>query len=155
MASLKEVDNQAQSEKMDPIAKFWNDNWLYDTSTAELWGTIEQARFPLQYLASLFSAGDEEKVKHILKKLMAVRIYRRSQTVGDIEESKVKEVMSDTGLTPEEAEDIYYLTALAKFDDRFVIPAAHREQSIEMLEFTGDTKGNIGFGFKEKASRGV
>ena len=86
---------------------------------------------------------------------MAVRIYRRSQTVGDIEESKVKEVMSDTGLTPEEAEDIYYLTALAKFDDRFVIPAAHREQSIEMLEFTGDTKGNIGFGFKEKASRGI
>ena len=155
MASLKEVDQQAQSEKMDPIAKYWNDNWLYDTSTAELWGTIEQARFPLQYLASLFSAGDEEKVKHVLKKLMAVRIYRRDKTVGDIEASKVKTVMNDTGLTPEEAEEIYYLTSLAKFDDRFVIPAAHREQSMEMLEFTGDTKGNIGFGFKEKASRGI
>jgi nitrate reductase beta subunit len=155
MASLKEVDNQAQSEKMDPIAKSWNDNWLYDTSTAELWGTIEQARFPLQYLASLFSAGDEEKVKHVLKKLMAVRIYRRDKTVGDIEKSKVKAVMNETGLTPEEAEEIYYLTSLAKFDDRFVIPAAHREQSMEMLEFTGDTKGSIGFGFKEKASRGI
>jgi nitrate reductase beta subunit len=155
MASLKEVDNQAQSEKMNPIAKYWNDNWLYDTSTAELWGTIEQARFPLQYLASLFSAGDEEKVKHVLKKLMAVRIYRRDKTVGDIDKSKVTAVMKDTGLTPEEAEGIYYLTSLAKFDDRFVIPAAHREQSMEMLEFTGDTKGNIGFGFTEKASRGI
>lgn len=155
MASIKEVNNQAQSEKMDPIAKNWNDNWLYDTSTDELWGTIEQARFPLQYLASLFSAGDEEKVKHILKKLMAVRIYRRSKTVGDIDENKVKKVMSDTNLTAEEAEEIYYLTSLAKFDDRFVIPAAHREQSIEMLEFTGDTKGSVGFGFKENPLRGA
>jgi len=155
MASLKEVNNQGQSEKMDPIAKNWNDNWLYDTSTEELWGTIEQARFPLKYLASLFSAGDEEKIKHILKKLMAVRIYRRSKTVGDIDETKVTKVMSDTNLTAEEAEEIYYLTSLARFDDRFVIPASHREQSIEMLEFTGDTKGSVGFGFKKTPSRGA
>jgi nitrate reductase beta subunit len=155
MASLKEVDNTAQAEKMDPMAKNWNDNWLYDTSTEELWGTIEQARFPLKYLASLFTAGDEEKVKHVLKKLMAVRIYRRGKTVGDIDEAKIKKVMHDTGLTPEEAEEIYYLTALAKFDDRFVIPASHREQSIEMLDFTGDTKGSVGFGFKETPVRGA
>jgi nitrate reductase beta subunit len=155
MASLKEVDNLSQSEKMDPIAKYWNDNWLYDTSTAELWGTIEQARMPMQYLASLFSAGDENKVKHILKKLMAVRIYRRSKTVGDMEETKVNDVMRDTGLTPQEAEEIYYLTSLARFDDRFVIPASHREQSMEMLEFTGDTRGSVGFGFKETPARGA
>jgi nitrate reductase beta subunit len=156
MASLREVNNQDQSEKMDPIAKYWNDNWLYDTSTEELWGTIDQARFPLQYLASLFSAGDESKVKHILKKLMAVRIYRRSKTVGDIAEEKVEQVMLDTHLTPDEAEAIYYLTALARFDDRFVIPASHREQSMEMLEFTGDTRGSVGFGFKsETPARGA
>lgn len=155
MASLKEVDNKAQSEKMDPIAKYWNDNWLYDTSTEDLWGTIEQARFPLKYLASLFSAGDEEKVKHILKKLMAVRIYRRSKTVGDLNTGKVKRAMEETGLTPQEAEDIYYLTSLAKFDDRFVIPAAHREQSLEMLAFTGDTKGSTGFGLKQTPVRGA
>jgi nitrate reductase beta subunit len=54
------------------------------------------------------------------------------------------------------ADDIYYLTSLAKFDDRFVIPAAHREQAIEMMEFTGDKKGNTGFGFKEgTAERGL
>ncbi|HEX8037927.1 MAG TPA: hypothetical protein VF490_02200, partial [Chryseosolibacter sp.] len=155
MASLKEVDNKKQAEKMDPIAKYWNDNWLYDTSTEDLWGTIEQARFPLKYLASLFSAGDEEKVKHILKKLMAVRIYRRSKTVGDLNANKVKRAMEETGLTPEEAEDIYYLTSLAKFDDRFVIPAAHREQSLEMLAFTGDTKGSTGFGLKQTPVRGA
>ncbi|MCE7862948.1 MAG: nitrate reductase subunit beta [Bacteroidetes bacterium CHB5] len=155
MASLREVNNQAQSEKMNPIAKYWNDNWLYDTSTEELWGTIDQARFPLKYLASLFSAGDEEKIKHILKKLMAVRVHRRSKTVGDIAQSKVDQIMKDTGLTPEEAEEIYYLTSLAKFDDRFVIPASHREQSLEMIEFTGDSRGSVGFGFKETPARGA
>ena len=58
-------------------------------------------------------------------------------------------------LTAEMAEEIYYLTSLAKFDDRFVIPAAHREQAIEMLEFTGDEKGSSGFGFKERPARGL
>ena len=86
---------------------------------------------------------------------MAVRIYRRDKTVGDIEASKVKTVMNDTGLTPEEAEEIYYLTSLAKFDDRFVIPPAHREQAIEMIENTGDVKGSSGFGFIEKPARGI
>ena len=38
----------------------------------------------------------------------------------------------------------------AKFEERFVIPAAHREQAIEMMDFTGDTKGDTGFGIKSK-----
>ena len=155
MASIKEGVNQDQADKMNDKAKYWDDAWLYDTSTKDLWGTIEQARFPLEYMASLFSNGDTEKVSHILKKLMAVRFHRRSVTVGDVDKAKVKQIMDDVGLTPEEAEEIYYLTSLAKFDDRFVIPAAHREQAIEMIEFTGDTKGDTGFGFKEKPARGI
>jgi nitrate reductase beta subunit len=153
MASLSEVDNTEQAEKMGDIAKHWNDNWLYDTSTEELFGSIDQARFPLQYMANLFSAGDTEKVKGVIKKLMAVRIYRRWKTVGDISEEKSNETLQQAGLTASMAEDIYYLTSLPKFDDRFVIPAAHREQAIEMLEDTGDKKGNAGFGFKEGTAR--
>ncbi len=76
------------------------------------------------------------------------------KTVGDIPEERVKATLQDVGLTPEMADDIYSLTSLAKFDDRFVIPAAHREQAIEMLEFAGDTKGSVGFGFKQKPERG-
>ena len=156
MASLSDAKNQEQSKKMSKVAKFWDDDWLYDTSTDELWGTIEQARFPLKYMASLFSAGDEGKVADRLKKLMAVRMFRRRETVGDISEEKLRAVFEDTGLTAEMANDIYYLTSLAKVGDRFVIPAAHREQAIEMMEFTGDAKGSTGFGFKEKtAERGL
>ena len=149
MASVKEVNQRDQNKKLDAIAKVWDDNWLYDTSTEEIFGTIDQARFPLKYLANLLSAGDEGKVKERLKKLMAVRIYRRFKTVGDISEKKANDALRDVGYTPETAEEVYRLTSLAKFDDRFVIPAAHREQAIEMLEFTGDTKGSTGFGFKE------
>ncbi len=156
MASLKEGKQKEQGQKLHEAAKLWDDHWLYDTSTKELWGTLDQARFPLKYLASLFSAGDENQVKARLKKLMAVRMYRRRKTVGDVTEKKSNEVLKDAGLTQEMAEDIYYLTALAKFDDRFVVPAAHREQALEMLEFTGDKKGATGFGFKEStAQRGL
>jgi len=156
MASLGKADNAEQAEKLGATTKFWNDDWLYDTSTEELFGTIEQARFPLQYMANLFSAGDTEMIKARLIKLMAVRIYRRHKTVGDISKEKADEALAEAGLTAEMADDIYYLTALPKFDDRFVIPAAHREQAIEMMEFTGDKKGDTGFGFKEgTAKRGL
>ena len=155
MASLGKSD-PSQLDKMGPVVKQWNDDWLYDTSTEDMFGTIDQARFPLEYMASLFSAGDTEMVKARIKKLMAVRIFRRWKTVGDISEEKAQQALREAGLTAEMAQDIYYLTALAKFDDRFVIPAAHREQAIEMMEFTGDKKGNTGFGFMEgTAKRGL
>jgi nitrate reductase / nitrite oxidoreductase, beta subunit len=152
MASLRE--QQSDGQDLSATAKVWDDKWLYDTSTEELWGTIDQARFPLKYMANLLSGGDESMIKARLKKLMAVRIYRRFKTVGDIDEKQVEEVLQETGLTPQMVDDIYYLTSLAKFDDRFVIPAAHREQAIEMLDFTGDTKGSAGFGVKAPVARG-
>jgi nitrate reductase beta subunit len=155
MASLSDQKNIEQLDKLDPISKKWDDDWLYDTSTEDLWGTIEDARFPLQYMANLFSAGDTDKVKDIMKKLMAVRIHRRDKTVGDLDKENVKSTLDAVKLNKDAADEIYNLTSLAKFDDRFVIPAAHREQAIEMLENTGDVKGSSGFGFIEKPSRGI
>jgi nitrate reductase beta subunit len=146
MASL---GKQRNDQELNDVAKRWDDEWLYDTSTEELWGTIEDCRFPMQYLANLFSAGDTEKVKTRVKKLMAVRIYRRWKTVGDISKEKAINALNDVNLTTEMADAIYYLTSLAKFNDRFVIPPAHREEAIELTENTGDRKGSTGFGFKE------
>ena len=56
-------------------------------------------------------------------------------------------------LSKEVADDIFRLTSLAKFDERFVIPAAHREEAIEMLQSTDDHKGNAGFGFNNGVRR--
>jgi nitrate reductase beta subunit len=156
MASVSQADSSEQSEKMHPVAKHWPDSWLYDTSTEQLFGTIDDARFPLEYLASLFSAGDTAAVGDRLKKLMAVRLHRRQETVGDVKAGTVEAALADTALTPQLADDIYNLTSLAKFEDRFVIPAAHREQAVEMMEFTGDLRGSSGFGFKAgTAKRGA
>ena len=154
MASLGK-QNKAQFAEMHEIAKQWTDDWLYDTSTEELFGTIDQSRFPMKYMANLFSVGDEAKVALRIKRLMAVRLWRRHKTVGDVSADKAKDALKSTGLSPRKAEDLYYLTSLAKFDDRFVIPAAHREQAIEMLEFTGDAKGEAGFGFRSGPRRGI
>ena len=71
------------------------------------------------------------------------------------EKAKADNMLEQSGYNALTADDIYYLTSLAKFDDRFVIPASHREQAIEMLEFTGDVKGSVGFGFIEKPARGI
>jgi len=156
MASVREAQHGNRANQQAAITKVWEDTWLYDTSTEELWGTLEQARFPLQYLANLLGAGDPAPVAESLKRLMAVRIFRRFKTVGDIPEKKAMEVIKAVGYTPEMVDAIYYLTSLAKFDDRFVIPAAHREQAIEMIEFTGDRKGSTGFGLlRGSASRGL
>jgi nitrate reductase beta subunit len=156
MASLSKANNAEQAEKLGEKTKFWSDDWLYDTSTDDIFGTVDEARFPMQYMANLFSGGDTEMVKARLLKLMAIRIHRRQVTVGDVSKEKAEDALQKAGLTAEMADKIYYLTALAKFDDRFVIPAAHREQAIEMMEFTGDKKGSTGFGFKEgTAQRGL
>ena len=155
MSIFKTVSNAEQAKKLSPIAKHWDDDWLYNTTTDELWGTIEDVRFPIKYMANMFGAGDEQKVVDRLKKLMAVRIHRRGVTVGDIDQEKVDQTLADVGMDAEMADDIYYLTSLAKFDDRFVIPPAHREQAMEMIENTGDVKGSIGFGFNERPERGL
>jgi len=128
---------------------------MYDTDTKSLWGGIEKSRLPMKYLASLFSAGNEEEVKEVMKKLFAVRIHRRTETVGDLTEEEVSTAMNEVGLTGPVADEIFRLTSLATFDERFVIPPAHREESIEMIESTADTKGETGFGFMTKPERGL
>ena len=68
---------------------------------------------------------------------------------------KADQALRDAGITAEKADGIFHLTALARFEDRFVIPPAHREQAIEMMDFTGDEKGEVGFGTKSKLRRGL
>ncbi len=86
---------------------------------------------------------------------MAVRLHRRGVTVGDLNAAEISQALKDVQMEPDTADAIFRLTSLATFDERFVIPPAHREESIEMLENTGDVKGNTGFGFKEKPARGL
>jgi nitrate reductase / nitrite oxidoreductase, beta subunit len=127
----------------------------YETTTDHIFAGIEKQRLPMKYLASLFTAGDTDKVSAVMKKLLAVKVHRRETTVGDYDKDELNRVMTVADLDGHTANAIYRLTSLATFDERFVIPPAHREESIEMLEATADFKGETGFGFKERPSRGL
>ena len=128
---------------------------VYDSTTESLWAGIDKYRLPMKYLASLFTAGNEEKVKDVLRKLLAVKIHRRDVTVGDLPKKEIAIALEQGNTNPKEADSIFRLTSLATFDERFVIPPAHREESIEMMEATADAKGETGFGFNTRPARGV
>lgn len=121
----------------------------YDTVSEHLLAGVEKLRVPIRYLSSLFTAGNDDKVIDVFKKLHAVRVSRRDTTVKDVTDKQLNTVMNEAGMDVHTANAIFRLTSLATFEERFVIPAAHREEAIEMLENTGDYKGSTGFGFKE------
>lgn len=57
--------------------------------------------------------------------------------------------------TEKEAQDIYHLTSLCTFDDRFVIPPMHREEAIELMKEPHEHKQSVGFGFSASPRRGL
>ena len=100
----------------------------------------------MKFLANLFGAGHEGKVRYALRKQKAVRWYRRAVTVGDVDMAMAERMLREADCTTEEAEAIYRLTSLCTFDDRFVIPPMHREEAIEMLETRWSTSRRRGSG---------
>ncbi len=131
------------------------DEDIYDSTTEGLFSTIEKTRLPIQYLASLFTVGNEGKIREVLKKMMAVRLHRRHVTVGDMDPVLVKNALQEVQTSPDMADAIYRLTSLANFEDRFVIPPSHREEAIEMMESVFEEKGATGFGFRMAPERGL
>jgi nitrate reductase / nitrite oxidoreductase, beta subunit len=112
-----------------------------------LFHEIDEARVPLKFLANLFGAGHEGKVRYALGKQKAVRWYRRAVTVGDVDMATAERLLREADCTPQEAEDIYRLTSLCTFEDRFMIPPAHREEALEMMKDPQEHKQEVGFGF--------
>jgi len=109
---------------------------------------VRSLRIPLKYLANLLTAGDEEPVAKGLERMLAMRAYMRAKTVdGVIDEEIAKRV----GLTGQDIEEMYQLMAIANYEDRFVIPTAHREAG----EDTYDLRGSCGFSFGNGCSDGV
>jgi len=128
----------------------------YDASGRDLFSPIDRARLPMEYLARLFSAGNVDHVTYALKKQYAVRLYKRFETVGDIDLTAIDAALKEVGMSRNEAEEIYRLTSLPTMEERFVIPPSHREEALEMLqEDMLDEKGSAGFGFRERPARGA
>jgi nitrate reductase beta subunit len=121
----------------------------------ELLDELEKARLPLEYLANLFTVGDVEPIKRVLRSMLAVRTYKRRQSVDGTIDDLTIEMLAAAGLTEHEAEAIYQMTTTPTMDDRFVMPPYHREMAIEQLGDPLSAKGETGFGQRRPPKRGA
>ncbi|MGY0019766.1 nitrate reductase subunit beta [Streptomyces sp. cg35] len=88
---------------------------------ANLFGAIDTLRIPLEYLAEIFTAGDVAPVRSSLEKLAAMRSHMRAINLGDRPDGSIAE---SVGMGASEIEEMYRLLAIAKYEDRYVIPTA-------------------------------
>jgi nitrate reductase beta subunit len=119
----------------------------------DLFSSLESARMPLRYMAHLLAAGNEAPVAAAYRKLMAVRLYRRASTVGDVGDGEAGRALEAAGLTAGAAEAIYRLTALPTFDERFAIPPMSREKAIEPVEDPYERRGRTGVSYDRDLKR--
>lgn len=109
--------------------------------------SVDEMRIPLRYLANLLTAGKIEPIKEALERMIAMRRFKRGQSVHG---ETLEQTLEGTGLTPEMVEEMYQVMAIANYEDRFVIPSSHKE----MVENSFDDKASCGFTFGNGCSGG-
>ena len=119
----------------------------------EFFTTLEQSRLPLQYLAGLFAGGNIEEVKAVYRKLIAVRLQRRRQSVGDLAETETAKALDLAGVSAAQVEAIYRMTALTRIKERIVVPPMLREQAVEAGMEPEAYKQGMGFGSRRPPQR--
>jgi nitrate reductase beta subunit len=98
---------------------------------ANLFGAIDALRIPVEYLAELFTAGRTDIVTDVLRKLAAMRSYMRGVTLRGEGDAAVA---ASVGMSEESIYDMYRLMAIAKYEERYVIPTAYQEQAHDLEE---------------------
>jgi nitrate reductase beta subunit len=89
-----------------------------------LFAAIDTLRIPLEYLAGLFTAGEVEPVRAVLQRLAAMRAHMRHVNLGTEQDPRIA---GSVGMDARSIEEMYRLLAIAKYEDRYVIPTAHAE----------------------------
>ena len=94
-------------------------------AAGNLFGAIDALRIPVEYLAELFTAGDVARVTGVLRRLAAMRSYMRELNLGRPADESIAAAV---GMTGQDVQDMHRLLAVAKYDERYVIPLARAEQ---------------------------
>lgn len=100
-----------------------------------LFGALESLRIPIRYLAELFTAGDTGVVESVLHRLAAMRSYMRDVNLGRDTQPHIPQAV---GMTEEDMYEMYRLLALAKYDERYVIPTAYAAEGHKLEETATD-----------------
>lgn len=112
-----------------------------------LFAAIDRLRIPVEYLAGLFTAGDTAPVTGVLQRLAAMRAHMRNVNLGVEQDPRIAGAV---GMDGAQIEAMYRLLAIAKYEDRYVIPAAHAETARHLEEIASgcslDTDGGPGMG---------
>lgn len=130
---------------------------IYEQSSENFFAHVDQARLPMKFLASLFSAGNVDIVREVMKRQMAVRYFKRAQGVGGgVDMQEAHAVLREARLSVEEAEEIYHLTAISPMNERYVMPPIQREGAIEGSDCSPEMcKGKCGLGATVAPVRGA
>ncbi len=120
---------------LSPVVDVIKDTGYDGEDKDNLFAAIDTLRIPVEYLANLFTAGDVRPVDEVLKKLAAMRSYMRDINLGRDPRAEIPEAV---GMEEEAMYDMYRLLALAKYDERYVIPTAHGEQAHGLEELATD-----------------
>ncbi|MFC8502587.1 nitrate reductase subunit beta [Pedococcus sp. NPDC057267] len=116
---------------LSPVVDVVRDTGHDAEDRGNLFAAIDTLRIPVEYLANLFTAGDTAPVERVLKKLAAMRSYMRDINLGRDPDESIPQAV---GMDGETMYDMFRLLALAKYDERYVIPTAHAEQAHALEE---------------------
>jgi len=124
---------------LSPVVDVVRDTGYDAEDRGNLFAAIDALRIPIDYLAQLFTAGDTAPVDAVLHRLAAMRSYMRDINMGrDADES----IPAAVGMTGADMYAMYRLLALAKYDERYVIPPAHAEQAHSLEELATECSLN-------------
>jgi len=134
---------------LSPVADVAHADGYSGADPDRVFATIDALRIPAEYLANLFTAGNAEIIRAVLRKLAAVRALMRARQLGLEPDAGLP---ASVGATAAGLEELYRLLAIAKYEDRYVIPPAHAEDAgrlaaqHEQLFCSLDTDGGPGMG---------
>ncbi|MEN0130279.1 MAG: nitrate reductase subunit beta [Brevundimonas sp.] len=136
---------------LSPVVDLLRDQGHDAEAPGTLFGAIDALRIPVEYLAELFTAGDTEVVTNVLKRLAAMRAYLRGITLDEGADESIPQAV---GMTGQAMYAMYRLLAIAKYDERYVIPKAHEERGHELEELGCSLDYDEGPGMYESAAFG-
>jgi nitrate reductase beta subunit len=124
---------------LSPVVDVVRDTGEDAEDDGNLFAAIDALRIPVEYLAELFTAGDVAPVDAVLRRLAAMRSYMRDINMGREPDASIPAAV---GMEEEQMYDMYRLLAIAKYDERYVIPPAHAEQAHSLEELATECSLN-------------